>query len=80
MSGCAFSARGRMTTTSYGTAQRWVFVTFFRRRFTPLSGRVLHANDDMPTSQCVRALVGVRHFFRRRPYSAVRSRLVHAER
>ncbi|GFY03179.1 uncharacterized protein TNCV_4587801 [Trichonephila clavipes] len=34
-------ARGTMTTTSYRGIQRWVFVPFFRRGTTLLSGRVL---------------------------------------
>ncbi|GFV52486.1 hypothetical protein TNCV_1580051 [Trichonephila clavipes] len=34
-------ARGTMTTTTYRSARRWVFVLFFRRGTTLLSGRVL---------------------------------------
>ncbi|GFU89577.1 hypothetical protein TNCV_1065051 [Trichonephila clavipes] len=50
------SARGTMTTTSYRSARRWVFVTFFVEALLCLSGGVLvHAERSQ-------RLFSVRHY------------------
>ncbi|GFY03200.1 uncharacterized protein TNCV_4588011 [Trichonephila clavipes] len=69
-------ARGTMTTNPTADARRWVFVSFFRRDTTVLSGRVLvHAErwQRHPTAGTQRWVFVT--FFPSRHYSAVRSHL-----